>query len=52
MVYTLSGVHKLYTSHLIAVMVKGEIVKRILRGINWEKGKNCRVLIITGFTAF
>jgi hypothetical protein len=52
MVYTLSGVHKLYTSHLIAVMVKVKKVKGILYCGNWEKSKNCRALGITGFTAF
>ena len=40
MAYTLSGVHKLYTSHLIAVMVKTRKLKRIVKRVNWEKGIN------------
>jgi hypothetical protein len=52
MLRTLSGVHKLCTSQLIAVMVKEERVKRVEGNGNWEKAKKRRVFSITSFTAF
>jgi len=39
-VYTLSGVHKLYTSQLIAVMVKCEKIESAYNPLNMEKALN------------
>jgi hypothetical protein len=52
LVYTLSAVHKLYTSQLIAVMVKEEKLKRIKKLANRKQRVNCRVFTITSFTGF
>jgi hypothetical protein len=49
-VYTLDDAHKLYTSQLIAVMVKEEKVKRQKKLENEEKTKKCRLFNITSFT--
>jgi len=50
LVYTLSAVHKLYTSQLIAVMVKEEKLKRIQKLANRKQTINCRLFTITSFT--
>jgi len=52
MAYTLSGVHKLYASQLIAVMVKEESVKASLHRVKLERTRIRRVLAITSFTRF
>jgi len=49
-VHTLGDVHKLYTSQLIAVMVKEEKAKDQQRIENEEKTKICRLFSITSFT--
>jgi hypothetical protein len=49
-VYTLGDVHKLYTSQLIAVMVKEKKVKKQQKFENEEKTKICRLFNITSFT--
>jgi len=49
-VYTLGDVHKLYTSQLIAVMVKEEKVKKQQKLENEKKTKKCRLFNITSFT--
>jgi hypothetical protein len=51
-VYTLGDVHKLYTSQLIAVMVKEKSVKNNLSRAILEKTRKRRVLAITSFTRF
>jgi hypothetical protein len=50
LVYTLRAVHKLYTSQLIAVMVKSKKAKKILKLGNKKRSKNCSLFIITAFT--
>ena len=50
MMYTLGDVHKLYTSQLIAVMVKEKKVKKQQKFENEEKNEICRVFDITSFT--
>ena len=50
MAYTLSAVHKLYTSQLIAVMVKEEKVKMGKKLGNRKQVINCKLFIITSFT--
>jgi hypothetical protein len=49
-VYTLDNVHKLYTSQLIAVMVKEEKVKKQQKFENEEQTKKCRLFNVTSFT--
>jgi hypothetical protein len=49
-VYTLGAIHKLYTSQLIAVMVKGEKVKSVKKRVNRKKVANHHVFSITSFT--
>jgi hypothetical protein len=49
-VYTLVNVHKLYTSQLIAVMVKEEKAKKQQKRGNAEKTKKCKSFKITSFT--
>jgi hypothetical protein len=49
-VYTLDDVHKLYTSQLIAVMVKEEKVKKQQKLENEEKTEICSLFNITSFT--
>jgi hypothetical protein len=48
--YTLGDVHKLYTSQLIAVMVKEEKVKKQQKIENEKKTKICSLFNITSFT--
>jgi hypothetical protein len=50
MMYTLGDIHKLYTSQLIAVMVKEKKVKKQKKFENEEKNEICRVFDITSFT--
>jgi hypothetical protein len=50
MVHTLEGVHKLYTSQLIAVMVKEGKDKKQQKLGNEEKDKKCKLFNITSFT--
>jgi hypothetical protein len=47
---TLGDVHKLYTSQLIAVMVKEKNVKTNLTRLILEKTRKCGVFAITNFT--
>ncbi|MEX2738818.1 MAG: hypothetical protein Q6356_007110, partial [Candidatus Wukongarchaeota archaeon] len=49
-VYTLGDVHKLYTSQLIAVMVKEKKVKNQQKFENGEKTNKYRLFNITSFT--
>ena len=48
--YTVSAVHKLYTSQLIAVMVKFKKIKRDLKRLNMKMTMDSRLFIITSFT--
>jgi hypothetical protein len=50
MMYTLGDIHKLYTSQLIAVMVKEKKIKKQQKFGNEGKNEICRVFGITSFT--